>query len=51
MSVSGELNTELQHYISTRIAMNHVLKVTVAIVKHVTVITRHPHINVSCNKR
>ena len=51
MSVSDELNTELQHHISTRIAMYHALKDTVAIVRHVTVVTRHAHINISCNKR
>ena len=34
MSVPGELNTELQHHISTHIAMYHVLKVRVAIVRH-----------------
>ena len=50
MLVSGELNTELQHHISNRIAMYHVLKAAVAIVRHVTVITRHPHINISYYK-
>ena len=50
MSVSGELNTELQYYLSTRIAMNHVHKAALAIVRYVTVVTRHPHINISCNR-
>jgi len=30
--------------------MHHVLKARVAIVRHVTVVTRHPHISISCNK-
>ena len=51
ISVSGELNTELQNHISIRIAIYHVPKATVAIVRYVTVVTRHPHINISCNKR
>jgi len=34
ISVSGELNIELQHHISTHIAMYHVLKARVAIVRH-----------------
>ena len=31
--------------------MHHILKARVAIVRHVTIVTRHPHINISCNKR
>ena len=41
MSVSGELNTELQHHISTRVAMYHVLKDRVSIIRHATVVTGH----------
>jgi len=30
--------------------MYHVLKARVTNVRHVTVVTRYPHINISCNK-
>jgi len=30
--------------------MYHVLKAKVAIVRHVMVVIKHPHINMSCNK-
>ena len=50
MSVSGKLNTESQYHISTRIMMHHVLKVRIAIIRYGTVVTRHSHINISCNK-
>ena len=51
MSVSGKLNIEPQYHMSTRITMHHVLKARIAIIRHVTVIIRHSHINISCNKR
>jgi len=51
ISVSSKLNTEPQYHISTRITMHHVLKARIIIIRHVTVVTRHSHINISCHKR
>jgi len=40
----------LAYHISTRIMMYHVSKARVGIIRHVTAVIRHPHINISCNK-
>ena len=44
------IRKSLAYHRLTHITMYHVLKARVAIVRHVTVVTRHPHINISCNR-
>ena len=50
ISVSGKLNIESQYHMSTRITMHYVLKARITLIRHVTMIKRHSHINISCNK-